>query len=203
MRKGIKRVGLCFLLAVLVWTGTVIADRQLLRQELVRLHVVAASDSEEDQALKLRVRDAVTESLQEGLRDLTDPEKAKAYIQENLPGLQRTASRVLQEAGCDDEVTVSLGPEAFEKRVYDTFALPAGVYESLRITIGEGEGKNWWCVVFPSLCVPATSEGFDDAASCAGFPDSLTGALQGGEGYELRFFLLEAMGRIENLLYGG
>ena len=203
MKKCLKRIGICALLAALVWGGTVIADRQRLREELVRLHVVAASDSEEDQALKLQVRDAVVESLQEGLADVADVDQAKAYLQENLPKIEAVANQVLQAAGCEDVATVSLAVEEFATRVYDTFTLPAGIYESLRITIGEGEGHNWWCVVFPSLCVSATSEGFEETASCAGFPDSLTGALEGEEGYEVRFFLLDALGELENFLHRG
>ena len=188
---------------MLVWCGTLIADRQRLREELIRLHVVAASDSEEDQALKLRVRDAVVESLQLEMDNVTDIEQAKAYLQENLPKIERVANQVLAEAGCTDTVQVSLMLEEFETRVYDTFSLPAGIYESLRIIIGEGDGKNWWCVVFPSLCIPATSEGFEDTAAGAGFPDALTGALEGEKGYEVRFFLLDAMGSLENLLHKG
>lgn len=168
MRKLLKRIGICFLIVCLVWCGTVIADRQRLREELIRLHVVAASDSDEDQALKLRVRDAVVESLEDAMADLTDAEQAKAYLQENLPKIENLANQVLQEAGCTDTVQVSLAVEEFATRVYDTFTLPAGLYDSLRIIIGEGEGHNWWCVVFPSLCIPATSDGFEDTAAGAG-----------------------------------
>ena len=201
MRKLLKRIGICFLIVCLVWCGTVIADRQRLREELIRLHVVAASDSDEDQALKLRVRDAVVESLEDAMADLTDAEQAKAYLQENLPKIENLANQVLQEAGCTDTVQVSLAAEEFATRVYDTFTLPAGLYDSLRIIIGEGEGHNWWCVVFPSLCIPATSDGFEDTAAGAGFPDSLTGALEGEDGYEVRFFLLDALGSFENLIH--
>ena len=201
MRKLLKRIGICFLIVCLVWCGTVIADRQRLREELIRLHVVAASDSDEDQALKLRVRDAVVERLEDAMADLTDAEQAKAYLQENLPKIENLANQVLQEAGCTDTVQVSLAVEEFATRVYDTFTLPAGLYDSLRIIIGEGEGHNWWCVVFPSLCIPATSDGFEDTAAGAGFPDSLTGALEGEDGYEVRFFLLDALGRFENLIH--
>lgn len=201
MRKLLKRIGICFLIVCLVWCGTVIADRQRLREELIRLHVVAASDSDEDQALKLRVRDAVVESLEDAMADLTDAEQAKAYLQENLPKIENLANQVLQEAGCTDTVQVSLAVEEFATRVYDTFTLPAGLYDSLRIIIGEGEGHNWWCVVFPSLCIPATSDGFEDTAAGAGFPDSLTGALEGEDGYEVRFFLLDALGSFENLIH--
>ena len=201
MRKCMKRLGICFLIAALVWTGGLIADRARLRRELIRLHVVAASDSQEDQTIKLRVRDAMVESLREEMKNLKDVDQAKIYLQENLPKIELLANRVLQDAGCEDRATVQLCVEEFSKRVYDTFSLPAGLYESLRIIIGEGEGKNWWCVVFPELCLPATSEGFEETASCAGFPDALTAALEGEEGYEIRFFLLDVLGRLENLIH--
>lgn len=200
MRKALKRIAICFLAVSFVWMGSVFADRQKLREELIRLHVVAASDSEEDQAIKLQVRDAVVESLRSGMQNLTDAAQAKAYLQENLPKIEAVANRVLKEAGCSDLATVSLAVEEFTTRVYDTFTLPAGIYDALRITIGEGQGKNWWCVVFPTLCLPATSEGFEDVACGAGFSESLTGALTGEEGYEIRFFLLDYLGSIENFL---
>ena len=94
---------------------------------------------------------------------------------------------------------MTLQKEVFDTRVYDTFTLPAGVYEALRITIGSGEGKNWWCVVFPTLCVPATSEGFEDVAAGAGFPESLTKSLEGE--YEIRFYLLDLLGKLEGYLF--
>lgn len=199
MKKGFKALGICFLLAALVWCGTLIADRQRLSQELIRLHVVANSDSPQDQELKLRVRDAVTESLGRALADVQDVEAAKAYLQENLPKLQALANGVLEQAGSAQRAVVKLCREGFPARDYDTFSLPAGIYESLRIVIGEGEGHNWWCVVFPGLCTPETGEEFSDAAAGAGFPDALTGALTGEDGYELRFFLLDKLGELEKL----
>jgi stage II sporulation protein R len=84
---------------------------------------------------------------------------------------------------------------------YETFALPSGVYNTLRIVIGSGEGKNWWCVAFPGLCMGATVEDFEEAASCAGFSDTLTAALETEEGYELRFYFLDLLGRIGNFLH--
>ena len=200
MKKVMKRVGICLMAAILFWCGSVVADRQTLRRELVRLHVVAASDSPEDQALKLRVKDAVVESLRSEMENLADAQQAKAYLQTQLPRICTLANYVLQEAGSADVAQVSLAVEEFGTRVYDTFTLPAGVYDALRITIGPGEGKNWWCVVFPTLCVSATAEGFEEAAQCGGFSSSLTNALEGTEGYELRFFLLDMLGRGENLL---
>lgn len=203
MIKLIKRVGICFLLSALVWCGTLLSDRQRLNDELIRLHVVANSDSQEDQALKLQVRDAVTQSLSQAMADIADVDQAKDYLQQNLPKIKKLANDTLRAAGCEDIAVVSLTEEAFDTRYYDTFTLPAGVYEALRITIGDGEGQNWWCVVFPTLCVSATSEGFADTAAGAGFPDSLTGALTGEEEYEIRFFFLDALGKLENLLHKG
>ena len=201
MRKCLKRVVFCFLLAAFVWGGALVGDRQRLNEELIRLHVVAASDSAEDQAIKLRVRDAVTESLRAAMAEAGDMEAAKAYLRENLPKIQVVANETLKAAGCDAEAVVTLCREAFDTRYYDTFALPAGVYEALRITIGEGEGHNWWCVVFPTLCIPATTEGFADVAAGAGFSKELNAALTGE--YEVRFFLLDALGRLENIFFPG
>ena len=203
MRKAVKRIGICLMLAAIVWTIALIGDKNVLREELIRLHVVAASDSEEDQALKLRVRDAVTESLRREMANLKDVQSAREYLDTNLPKIQALAEDVLRQYGCDDPVTVSFLAEEFGKRVYDTFSLPSGIYQSLRIRIGEAEGQNWWCVVFPSLCLPATSAGFEDAAACAGLDEDLIAALQEKEGYEIKFYLLEVLGRIENLLHKG
>ena len=199
MKKLLKRVVLCFLLVCVVYTGALVVDRQKLRSELVRLHVVAASDSEEDQAIKLQVRDAVLESLQEGLRDVTDIEAAKAYIQSQIPRLETVANEVLAASGCGDVATVRLQVEEFAARVYDTFTLPAGVYDALRITIGEGEGQNWWCVAFPSLCIGATTGEFEAVAAGAGFSEDLTGTLTGE--YEVRFYLLDLLGQLENFIH--
>lgn len=203
MRKILRMIGFCFLLVCLVWAGLLIADRRTLREELIRFHVMAASDSEEDQAVKLQVRDAVLASIQHEMQNLTDMNQARAYLQENLPKIQKVANDVLEQAGVSDRARVSLCLEEFDKRVYDTFSLPAGVYESLRIVIGEGDGHNWWCVVFPSFCIPASGEGVEDVACGAGLSKTLAETLAGGDGYEIRFFLLDALGQLENLLRRG
>ena len=201
MRKYLNRIGICLLIACFVWIGMLLADRHKLRQELIRFHVVASSDSQEDQAVKLQVRDAVLGAFRGELQNLQDMEQAKAYLQENLPKIEAVANDVLSRAGFSDRAKASLCVEEFTTRVYDTFALPAGIYESLRIVIGEGKGHNWWCVVFPSLCLPATSEGFEEVACGAGFSDTLTDTLEGN--HEIRFFVLDVMGSVENFLHRG
>lgn len=203
MKKICKRIAICACIAALIWGWSIVNDRQKLNEELIRLHVVAASDSEEDQAIKLRIRDAVVESLSDAMADITDIAQARAYLEENLPKIRQAANDTLKALGCDEEVTVTLEKEVFDTRYYDTFTLPAGVYEALRVTIGEGEGQNWWCVAFPTLCIPAASEGFEDVAAGAGFSESLTAALEGENGYEVRFFLLDALGKLEGYFYKG
>lgn len=201
MQKAIKRIFICFAAACIFWFGALIADRQKLNEELIRLHVVANSDSASDQAVKLQVRDAVTESLREALQGAADVEEARQWLQSNLQLIQDIANETLVRAGCSEQALVSLCKETFDTRYYDTFTLPAGVYHALRITIGEGAGKNWWCVAFPALCVPATADGFEAAAASAGFSDSLNRTLTGKGEYEIRFFLLDALGRLENIFF--
>ena len=198
MRKLGKRILCCFLIAACFWCGSLIADRQKLRSELIRLHVVGASDSEADQTIKLRIKDAVTEYLYAAMADISDVEQAKAYVRENLPKIQKAANDALVALGVEPTAVATFCREEFGKRVYDTFTLPSGVYDSLRITIGEGEGKNWWCVVFPQLCMGTEAE-FVETANMAGFSEELTGTLEGE--YELRFWLLEKLGEVKNRLF--
>ncbi len=202
MYRCFKRVALCAAAAVIVWTGALLLERKQLSQALIRFHVVANSDTQRDQAIKLQVRDAVLASLESGMQDLGDVEVAKQYLRENLPKIQSTARNALVQAGVSSDCVVTLCQEAFDTRHYDTFSLPAGVYESLRIVIGEGMGHNWWCVAFPDLCGPNTGAEFQAAAAGAGFSEPLTRSLCEEE-YEIRFFLLDALGRLENTLFGG
>ena len=196
MKKVLMAVFFCMLA---VGTLHLAADREILKNQVVRLHVVGASDSEEDQTIKLQVRDAVLDSLKETMQDVTNAEEAKAFLAENLAMIETTANNVLAEVGCGDTVSVTLRTEEFGTRVYDTFTLPAGIYDALRITIGDGAGRNWWCVVFPSLCMPDTTQGFEAVAVGAGFSDDLTDTLTGE--YEVRFLLLDLIGQMENFFH--
>ena len=175
MRKIVKLVSTLLLIAAAFYLGTVYSDKRVLSENLIRLHVVADSDSAEDQAIKLQV---------------------------HLPELEQVANDALRAAGNGCKAVVTLAKEAFPTREYDTFTLPAGIYESLRVTIGSGEGQNWWCVIFPSLCVSATTDGFEDTAAGAGFSDRLSGTLTGKQEYKVRFFLLDCFGWVENWIYG-
>ena len=166
MKKILQRVAVCGLIAAVFWFAFLVADRKKLDNTLIRFHVVASSDSEEDQVIKLKVRDLVLESIESDLQKITNIEDAKAYLHQNLPKIQQVVDQTLETFGVSNGASVSLCKESFETRHYDTFSLPAGVYDTLRIVIGEGLGKNWWCVSFPSLCIPATASGFADTAVC-------------------------------------
>ncbi len=187
----------CLIIAAVFWTAVLLADRQKLNKDLIRLHVIANSNSDRDQQIKLKVRDAVLESLQTGLQQVSDVEAAKAYIQDNIQKIERIANGVLSQFGYEGKAVAELCQEAYDTRFYDTFSLPAGIYESLKIVIGEGDGKNWWCVAFPALCLPATAKGFTEVAAGAGFSETLTDTLTGEENYRIRFFLLDQLGQLQ------
>lgn len=191
---------LLILIVLILIAIPLVSDLLTLENSLIRLHVVGASDSEEDQAVKLAVRDAVVSYLSEELADVADVEQAKSELEARLPQIEATANAVLASEGFADTVTVTLTREEFPRRDYDTFSLPAGIYESLRIRIGEAEGRNWWCVVFPSLCVPAMSEDMRSTAAGAGFSEELTDTIT-NEDYELRFWLLDCLGSIQNFFH--
>ena len=197
MKRHMKRIGWVALTVACIWLWGIVTDSGDLREHLLRLHVVGASNSAEDQAVKLQVRDAVLGSLEEGLRDMTDPQEAWDYVSRMLPQVEAAANRALAAAGVSETVQGSLTEEAFPTREYDTFSLPAGVYKALRVVIGEGEGKNWWCVVFPQLC---GAEGeFVETASTAGLDPELARSLEGE--YELRFWVLEKLGELKNQIF--
>lgn len=201
MKKLMCWAVMIVLLVGLFQVGSLMADNAQLKNNLIRLHVVANSDSPSDQSQKLMVRDAIVDAVQGELGELGNIEEARAYLREKLPELEQIANQVLREAGSTAVAKVSLAVEKFKTRVYETFSLPSGVYESLRITIGEGKGQNWWCVVFPSLCLPATTEDFQDTAVSSGFSNELTDTLCMRDGYEIRFFFLDCLGRLENLFF--
>lgn len=201
MKKILKRIALCACLSGCIWAWGLISDYQTVKNEILRLHVVADSDSPEDQAIKLKVRDAVLESIRADLEDVHDIEQAKTYIRQQLPKIEQAANDMLTALGCEDRAVATFREEVFGTREYDTFSLPAGIYEALRITIGSGEGQNWWCVTFPSLCVPATAEGFEEAAVSAGFSETLTDTLEGE--YEIRFYLLDLLGKLDGFFRKG
>ena len=129
------------------------------RGEVLRLHILANSDSPEDQALKLLVRDAVLLETGDLFASAENLEEARVRAAESLPAIEETARQTLLREGCDLPVRAEVTRMYFNTREYgEDTTLPAGDYDALRLTIGEAEGRNWWCVMFPPLCVPAAAE---------------------------------------------
>ena len=196
----IKKLLIFVLVLSLFLLGTLIADKQYLNKDVLRLHVVANSDSQEDQSIKLRVKDALLDYFESNLSGITDAQAAKEFLSDHLADVQEVANKTLSTLGVTDNAKVSLTREKFGVREYDTFSLPSGMYESLRVEIGEAAGKNWWCVVFPALCSGATGEDFKATAVSSGMSSGLSNTLVEEDGYEIRFFFLDWLGKIENLL---
>ncbi len=171
-----------------------------LADKIIRLHVIANSDSPADQALKLQVRDGVLLQAETLLEGAESPQEAAARLEDNLGLLTHAASLAAREAGHPCEVRVSLEETWFSTRQYGTLALPAGEYQALRVILGEGAGKNWWCVVFPSLSMPAVTE---EAVQAGGFTrDAYALLAEDTPSYVFRFKALEWWGMCKGWLTG-
>ena len=182
-------LALCVTLLGGVWAQ---GRQNELSGKLLRLHVIAHSDEPEEQALKLRVRDAVLDYLSPLLADAADRDAARDIIESELENVRSAA----ESASEGRAVRVTLGQERYPLRQYEGFTLPAGTYESLRVVLGEGAGQNWWCIVFPPLCIEAV-EG-DRLQSVMGREDY--GIVTEEEGYILRFRLIEWWGEFMNCI---
>ena len=159
--------------------------------KVVRLHVLANSDSEEDQALKLKVRDVVLERATAILEQSADRREAESRLRGELLELERIAAEEIAAEGYNYPVTVELENTDFPTKEYDGFTLPAGEYLALRVIIGEGQGQNWWCVVFPPLCTAASAD-VPASALAAGFSEEEVNLItEENQGYVLKFKAVE------------
>lgn len=129
-----------------------------IRSDVLRLHVIANSDTSVDQNLKLRLRDYILQEGKDIFNGSVNVENAVEKIEPVLPELEKSAKAFVNQAGFDYDVKISLSNEYFTTRTYETVTLPAGKYLALRVVIGSGEGHNWWCVMFPPMCVPAANK---------------------------------------------
>ena len=179
------------LAVTILWGAASLGQQEELGRKVIRLHVIANSDSPEDQALKLRVRDRVLARAQEILEQSADMEQAEQALTAALPELIREARETLAAEGCAQSVQARLEPAEFPTKDYDGFSLPAGKYLALRVIIGQGAGQNWWCVVFPPLCTAAACQ-WQDAGRVAGLEeDDLSLMAEEDAGYEIRFRSVE------------
>lgn len=188
-----EKAALAALCLTLLLACRVQGERDALAQNVLRLHVIAASDAPAEQARKLRVRDAVLDCLVPLLEGVTERSEAEERLFGNLDGIARAAASAAEGRG----VTVTLGPADYPTRTAEGYALPAGRYESLRVVLGAGEGRNWWGLVFPQFALPAVQSRDGTEVLTVGDFCLLTE----GEGTELRFFFLELWDRLVNRLH--
>lgn len=158
-----------------------------LRKNVLRLHIIANSDEPQDQSLKLAVRDAILENSSNIFKDCIDVQSACVVAQTQLDEINDIANSVIKQNGFDYGAEVSIGEAYFDTREYEDFTLPAGNYKSLIVNLGEAKGKNWWCVVFPCVCVPTA----DGASLTDSVSEASAQTAKNAQKYEIRFKTVE------------
>lgn len=191
LKRWVALLGLTAMAAAAIFTVQTAALQKTLADKTLRLHVVANSNTDADQAQKLRVRDAVLEAVGVLTDGCSSRDEAERALEAGLGRVQRAAQDVLTAEGSNLPVCVSLEDQRFGTRTYDTFSLPAGTYRALCVRIGAAQGHNWWCVVFPTLCTAASGEETARIAAAGGFDDDETELVTDADEYVLRFKLLE------------
>lgn len=187
--ESIVLVALFFSIGKAAINRTVTAAKQV-RSETLRLHIIANSDSEADQALKLKVRDRVLEVTGELFAEASGKTEAEALAEISLDDIKAAAEEVVAAEGKEYPVAVEITKMWFETRSYEGFTLPAGDYDAVRIILGEGEGANWWCVMYPQLCIPGAEGAEEKYGENADFIK--------GEKYEVRFAVIELFEKIKH-----
>lgn len=158
MKKAEKALCLALVLTILFTFSGFTACCEDIPNHVLRLHVLANSDSQADQSLKLKVRDRILKESSGLLDGVTDKENAEKVVSKKIPILQKAAANEIKIQGCNYPVKVVLTNMYFTTRQYGDVTLPAGRYDALRVTIGSGKGHNWWCVIFPPMCLPAAEK---------------------------------------------
>lgn len=169
-----------------------------LPRDVVRLHVVANSNGAEDQAVKLLVRDAVLEEAARWYQGAGSMEEASSRLCTHLQSIAGAARQVLGEQGVGYSATAQMTEMYFPTRDYGDFRLPAGRYRTLRVTLGEGAGKNWWCVVFPSLCLPAATQ----EEALLTLPEGERQVVEGGQEVQVKLKAVELWESLREWLRG-
>ena len=166
----------------------------------IRLHVIANSDSQSDQELKLKVRDKLLESVSG--YDANSKETALLRLNEDKAKLEELAKKVVEENGYAYDVKIEIGLENYPRREYEDFSLPAGEYTSVRVIIGEGKGENWWCVLYPPLCTQAALSYDKDACVEVGLSSGQYDLITGANGrYKVKFKIVEMAAEIAGFDY--
>ena len=198
-KKITKYIGIGAILLLVVLAGIRYVEAYQLQRQLaekvLRFHVLANSDSKEDQSLKLSVRDAIGGYMKEQMGQMTSKQECEAFVSRELPEIERVAEQVVKEAGYSYEVHAKLTECEFPVKTYGAYTFPAGEYDALRVTIGEGAGKNWWCVMYPNMCFAnsmyeVVDENSKEALRAVLDEAEYEAVLGSGE-YEIRWRILE------------
>ena len=198
-RRLLGRALVCgFVLAALCSFFPFAAACGQLPRDVVRLHVVANSNGAEDQGVKLLVRDAVLEEAARWYQGAGSMEEASSQLCTHLQSIAGAARQVLGEQGVGYSATAQMTEMYFPTRDYGDFRLPAGRYRTLRVTLGEGAGKNWWCVVFPSLCLPAATQ----EEALLTLPEGERQVVEGGQGVQVKLKAVELWESLREWLRG-
>ena len=192
------RLTASFLTAAAILSVLPVSGEHRIYEDVLRLHVIAVSDRDGDQELKLRVRDSVLDCISGAVSDCTSFEEANETVSAMLAEIRDAAEICVRENGGCCGVTVELSPEKYPRRDYGSACLPAGVYQSLRITLGEGAGKNWWCVLFPTVCIRFAEGAADESAYiAAGFTPEEYRIITGDSGgWKIKFRILEILAEV-------
>lgn len=196
--KTIERsILLGLILAILLTMTGFTAQCENISERVLRLHIIANSDSKEDQDLKLKVRDAVLKGSADMLLGVHSKKDAARQILKHINDIKYIAQNEVNANGYNYPVKVELKKAYFSTRHYEAVTLPAGSYEAVRVLIGEGAGKNWWCVMFPPMCLPAAQESEELENVLEPSQMDIVG---GGERYEIKFKIVEWFEYIKNFL---
>lgn len=199
MKIFIKAICIAFVLSVIFSMIPFQAQCKSISQEVFRLHILANSDSKEDQDLKIKVRDRVLLLTEALFENAESKQQAEALVSDNLQKINDAAQSVVKENGFDCKVSTQITNMYFSTRRYRNYTLPSGMYDALRVTIGSGKGRNWWCVMFPSICISSEPEGEQRARRV--FDDSEYDIVT-NERYEYRFFAAELFQSLCNCFRG-
>ncbi len=193
MQKTLSYIGwLSLIIITLLFISVIPTEAEAaIYTDTVRLHVLANSDSAEDQELKLEVRDLLLEKYGPLISDADGSDEARARIEACLPNMRRDVIGWVRDAGYTYECDVTLTEERYDTREYDGFTLPSGTYTSLRVLIGDAEGQNWWCVMFPPLCLDIATDTTPADDALLGYSKEEARLISGG--YTVKFKLLELL----------
>ena len=193
--KQLPIYALCTLIATLLIAVMPTDAEAQIYKDTIRLHILANSDSDEDQALKIEIRDRLLDKYGRMLSSTESVSHAKKTVEDLISSIENDASEWIKELGYDYTVRTTLTEEWYDTREYDGFTLPAGYYTSLRVIIGDGGGKNWWCVMYPPLCTEIATERAPKDDYVIDYSKEEIHLITGGR-YKIKFKILEDLSRV-------